>query len=290
MILSQGKCSLTTCTTRYLVAMAAADLLVIISEVILRQLRFYYYPLCFLDITPVCSVINVLIRASIDCSVWFTVTFTFDRFVSFCCHKLKTNYCTGKNASAILSTTGILLCLKNVPWYFRFEPKKMIRNIPFYCRNKRSYFTDSRWIGFSSFAVALTPLVPFVFIVFLNVLTIARILFTSRVRKGLRGQRKEERQSDPEMKSRIKAVTLLFTISGNFIVLWLLYVLYILDVLDPYFKGDDYEIFEQVGYMLRNVSCCTNTLIYMVTLSKFRAQFKRVLKYPVSRIIELVTA
>ncbi|XP_072450626.1 probable G-protein coupled receptor 139 [Chiloscyllium punctatum] len=250
MILAQGKCGLATCTARYLVAMAAADLLVIISEVILRQLRYYYYPVCFLDITAVCSVINVLIRSSIDCSVWFTVTFTFDRF----------------------------------------EPKKIIGNIPFNCRNKRSYFTDSRWIGFRSFAVALTPLGPFFFIVFLNVLTIARISFkSSQVRKGLKGQSKEGNQVDPEMKSRIKAVILLFSISGNFILLWLLYVLYILDV-PEHLNDYDYEIFEQVGYMLRNVSCCTNTLIYMATLPKFRAQFNRVVKYPVSRIIELITA
>ncbi|XP_043551084.1 probable G-protein coupled receptor 139 [Chiloscyllium plagiosum] len=290
MIMSQGKCGLGTCTTRYLVAMAAADLLVIISEVILRQLRYYYYPVCFLGITPVCSVIHVLIRASIDCSVWFTVAFTFDRFVSFCCHKLKTKYCTGKNASAILSITSILLCLKNVPWYFTFEPRKIIRNIPFYCKNKGSYYTDSHWIGFRSFAVALTPLVPFFFIVFLNVLTIARILFkSSQVRKGLRGQSKEGNQVDPEMKNRTTAVILLSVISGNFIVLWLLYVLFIVRVPDQ-LNVYDYDIFKQVGYMLRNVSCCTNTLIYMAALPKFRAQFNRAVKYPVSRLIELITA
>ncbi|GCB66591.1 hypothetical protein scyTo_0010120 [Scyliorhinus torazame] len=39
-ILIRGKCGLSSCTTRYLVAMATADLLVIITEVFLwREMR-----------------------------------------------------------------------------------------------------------------------------------------------------------------------------------------------------------------------------------------------------------
>ncbi|XP_072417205.1 uncharacterized protein [Chiloscyllium punctatum] len=219
-VLSQGKCGLSPCITLYLVAMAAADLLAIITNVILHRINDYYFPLNFLSITPVCSVRYVLLRAAIDCSVWFTVSFTFDRFVAICYQKLKTRYCTKKTAAMVLATTGTLLCLKNIPIYFRFKPKVIIDNVPFFCSNKRSYFTDPRWIGFRRFEKVLTPLIPFGLILFLNILTVKHIFKVSRIRKGLKCQNKALDHSDPEMGNRRKSVILLFSISGSFILLW----------------------------------------------------------------------
>ncbi|XP_067865111.1 probable G-protein coupled receptor 139 [Heterodontus francisci] len=181
-ILSRGKCGLSTCTTRYLVAMAIMDLLLIITEIILWRIRYHYFPGSFLNITPVCSVNIVLLRAATDCSVWFTVTFTFDRFVAICCQKLKSKYCTKKTAAVVLATTCILLCSKNIPFYFRYEPGEIIDN----------------------------------------------------------------------------------------------------------FDDDSRYIIQQVGYMLHNLSCCTNTFIYVVTQSKFREQVKSAVKYPVTSIIQLM--
>ncbi|XP_067865914.1 probable G-protein coupled receptor 139 [Heterodontus francisci] len=278
-ILSRGKCGLSTCTTRYLVAMAMADLLVIIIEVILFKISYYYFPVCFLDITPVCSVNGVLNRAATDCSVWFTITFTFDRFVAICCQKLKTKYCTKRTAAVVLATTCILLCLKNVPFYFAYEPGVIIDNVPWGCFTKSSYYTDPGWVGFDRFDTVLIPLLPFALILLLNALTVRHILVASRVRKGLRGQSKGENRSDPEMESRRKSVILLFTISGNFILLWLVYVLYFFNI-GYHFDDDSSYILEEFGYMLQNLSCCTNTFIYVVTQSKFREQVKSAVKYP----------
>ncbi|XP_067865135.1 probable G-protein coupled receptor 139 [Heterodontus francisci] len=285
-ILSRGKCGLSTCTTRYLVAMATADLLVIITEVILNQINSLYFPVCFLDITPVCSVNSVLLRAATDCSVWFTVTFTFDRFVAICCQKLKTKYCTEKTAAVVLATTCILLCSKNIPFYFIYEPGEIIDNVPWFCDIKSSYFREPGWVGFDMFDPVLTPLLPFALILLFNALTVRHILVASRVRKGLRGQSKGENRSDPEMESRRKSVILLFTISGNFILLWLVYVLNDFNI-GYHFDDDSSYIFEEVAFMLQNLSCCTNTFIYMVTQSKFREQVKIAVKYPVTSIIQL---
>ncbi|XP_038654756.1 uncharacterized protein LOC119966865 isoform X2 [Scyliorhinus canicula] len=44
-ILSHGNIGLSTCTTRYLLAMAMADLLVIITEVIFNRINSYYFPI-----------------------------------------------------------------------------------------------------------------------------------------------------------------------------------------------------------------------------------------------------
>ncbi|XP_067865068.1 probable G-protein coupled receptor 139 [Heterodontus francisci] len=291
-ILSRRKCGLSTCTTHYLVAMAMADLLFIITEVILYRIIYYYFPGSFLHITPVCSVIVILCRAATDCSVWFTITFSFDRFVAICCQKLKTKYCTEKTATVVLTTTCILFCSRNVPMYFISEPRSIINNLPWGCYIKPSYFTEPRWVGYDWFDKVLTPLSPFVLILLLNALTVRHILVASRVRKRLRGQRKGENHSDPEMESRRKSLILVFTISGSFIFLWLVNVLeflyYNIAGRDPRYYNNSEYIFHQVGIMLLNLSCCTNTFIYGATQSKFREQVKSAVKYPVTSITQLI--
>jgi len=178
----RGKCGLSTCTTRYLVAMAMSDLMFIITEVILRRVIYHYFGYSFLDITPVCSVLIVLRGAARDCSVWFTVTFSFDRFVAICCQKLKSKYCTGKTAAVVLGAISILLCLKNIPLYFTLEPGEIINNVPWFCINNPSQYTDPRWVGFDWFDTVLTPLLPFGLILLINSLTVRHILMASRVR------------------------------------------------------------------------------------------------------------
>ncbi|XP_078087827.1 putative G-protein coupled receptor 139 [Mustelus asterias] len=289
-ILSRGKCGLSICTTRYLVAMATADLLVIITDVLMRRISYYYFPQCFLYITPVCSINAVLFCAAADCSVWFTVAFTFDRFVTVCCQKLKAKYCIEKTAAIVLATTGILLCLKNIPWYFTKELGEIINNIPWFCNRKPSFYTETAWVAFDWFDTVLTPLLPFVLILLLNTLTVSHILMVSRVRKGLRGQSQGDDHSDPEMESRRKSVILLFTISGSFILLWTLYVMYFLyyNITGTNPRDFTYSefIFQQIGYVLRGLSCCTNTFIYGVTQSKFREQVRKSVKYPVALIMK----
>uniref|UniRef100_UPI00398ED346 probable G-protein coupled receptor 139 n=1 Tax=Pristiophorus japonicus TaxID=55135 RepID=UPI00398ED346 len=291
-VLSRGKCGLSTCTTRYLVAMAAADLLVVIAEVILRWINRYYFPWSFLDITPVCTVIYLLSRVSADCSVWFTVTFTFDRFVAICWQKLKTKYCTGRNAAVVLGTSCILLSAKNIPHYFTIVPGYIIDNVQWFCLSMPAYYTEPGWLGFDWFDTVLTPLLPFAVILLLNALTVRHILVASRVRKRLRDESKGENGSDPEMESRRRSVILLFTISGSFILLWLIIVIdflyYIIAGKNPSDYSDSLYTFAQVGFILRNLSCCTNTVIYGVTQSKFREQLKSAVKYPFTSIIKLI--
>ncbi|XP_072423127.1 probable G-protein coupled receptor 139 [Chiloscyllium punctatum] len=293
LILSCGKCGLSSCTTQYLVAMATADLLVIITSVILWRISYYYFPGSFLDITPLCSINSVLVSAATDCSVWFTVTFSFDRFVAICCQKLKLKYCTGKNAAMVLAATSILFCFKNVPWYFTYESLVIIDNVPWFCAAKASYYSDPGWVGFDWLVTVLTPFLPFALIMLLNALTVRHILVASRIRKRLRGQSKGESHSDPEMESRRKSMILLFTISGSFILLWSVHVIeflyYTILGIDPQRDYNDSEyVFKQVGWMMRDLSCCTNTFIYGVTQSKFREQVKSVVKYPVVLIFHFI--
>ncbi|XP_067864795.1 probable G-protein coupled receptor 139 [Heterodontus francisci] len=290
-MLSRGKCRLSTCTTRYLVAMATADLLLIITVVILREISHYYFLGSFLDITPVCRVIIALLRAARDFSVWFTIAFSFDRFVVICCQKLKTKYCTEKTAAVILAMTCILLCLKNIPFCFLYEPALIVFNVPLLCYPKSKNYTEPGWMVYHWFNTVLTPLLPFVLILLINSLIVGHILLTSRVRKGLRGPIKGENHSDPEMESRRKSVILLFIISGSFTLLWLTFVAeffkYGIAGTTPNYYNDSVLVFRNVGFMLQNLNSCTIEFIYMVTQSKFREQFMVAVKYPVVSIIQL---
>ncbi|XP_038644618.1 probable G-protein coupled receptor 139 [Scyliorhinus canicula] len=288
LVLLRGKCGLSSCSTRYLLAMASGDLMFIIIEIGLWQLRFHYYPQSFLILTPVCSVVHALREAAVDLSVWFTVMFTFDRFVAICSHKLKATYCTNKTAVTVLATTTILFCLKNVPVYFQFKHVKIIDNVPWGCSLKYGYFTDTRWRSFAVLSMALTPMIPIALILILNALIFRRILMVSRARNSFKGQKKGDKESDPEIESRKTTVILLFSISMSFIILWSPYVLHLLKVLKTLLDGSEYHTFRSVAFLLRNLSCCTNTFIYVVTQPKFREELKRMLKYPFPSIASYI--
>ncbi|XP_072418116.1 probable G-protein coupled receptor 139 [Chiloscyllium punctatum] len=292
-ILSGGKCGLSICITRYLIAMATADLLVIVTYVIVWRIISYFFPGAFLFFHASCSVNLVLSRVAIEGSVWYTVTFTFDRFVAICCQILKRKYCTERTATAILSTISILVCLKNIPHYFAVEPGVFINNVPTFRVEKKSYYTEIGWVIFDWFVTASTPLIPFALILILNILTVRYIFVASRVRKQLRGRNKAENHSDPEMESRKKSAILPFTISGNLLLLWLTYliefVFYNVTGTDHRDYSDTEYILQQAGYILMNLSCCTNTFIYVVTQSKFRSQFLSMVKYPITSVVQLIS-
>ncbi|XP_078082247.1 putative G-protein coupled receptor 139, partial [Mustelus asterias] len=288
-ILSRGKCGLSQCITQYLVAMAVADLLVVIFDVILYRISYIYFRGSFLDITPVCCVIIVLLNASTDTSVWLTVTFTFDRFVAVCCQKLKKKYCSKEMSAVIIVTVCLLSLLKCIPWYFVFGPQVIINNIPWDCVVKPHYFSSFWWALFAWLHRIFTPLLPFALILLLNVLTIRHILGASRVRRRLRHHSNGENDNDPEIKSRRKSIILLFAISGSFILLWMTGVLYFLLLRITgayYYKGpfDPVFILQQTARMLQLLSCCTNTCIYTVTQTKFREELRNAVLYLFTRI------
>ncbi|XP_067836324.1 probable G-protein coupled receptor 139 [Heptranchias perlo] len=292
-ILSRGKCGLSKCISRYLLGMAAADLLVVITDPILTRVGLSYFPNSFLFITPVCRPIMFLGSAATVVSVWLTVAFTFDRFVAISCENLKTKYCTEKMAAVVIGTVSVLGCSESVPWYFIYETYLIIDNVPRDCVFKLNFRTSPVWTAFEFVHLILTPCVPFFLILLLNVLTVRRILAASRVRRGLRGRSNGENHKDPEMENRKKSIILLFSISGSFILLWVTQVINniyrrITDI--RYFNSftDPRYITEATSGMLQLLSSCTNTCIYVLTQAKFREELKNAVKYPLNLIVKLV--
>ncbi|XP_048456425.1 probable G-protein coupled receptor 139 [Rhincodon typus] len=293
LILSQRKCGLSRCITHYLVAMAVADLLVIFTDVILFTVIPIHFPGTYLETTPARSILHVLLYAATDVSVWFTVSFTFDRLVVICCQKMKTKYCTERTAGVVIKTVSVLFCLKNIPWYFVYEPEYIIDNVPWGGIPSRRFYTETMWITFHSLSIMLTPFLPFILIVLLNALTVRHILMTSRIRRKLLDHSKSENHTDQEMESRRKSIILLFTISGSFILLWMTNVAFFLyghisNTYDYTGPHDPAYITEQSGYMLQLLSTCTNTCTYVVTQTKFREQLKNAIKYPFTAIGKLL--
>ncbi|XP_067869841.1 probable G-protein coupled receptor 139 [Heterodontus francisci] len=294
-ILSRGRCGLSRCITRYLISMAVSDILVIFTGVILNQIRGIYFPVCFLTITPACSTRAVLTYAARTSSVWLMVTFTCDRCVAICSQKLKTKYCTEKTAAVVIGMVCALSCLKNIPCYFIYEPLYIINSVPLFCSIKLIYYTSPAWAAFDWQDRILTPCVPFFLILLLNAQTIRHILAASKGRRRLRTHSNGENQSDPEMESRRKSIILLLSISGSFILLWMMYVinlLYVRFTNGNYFAGSNFTdprfILQESGYMLQLFSCCTNTCIYAGTQSKFREELKKAAKYPLKLIWKFI--
>ncbi|XP_067909660.1 G-protein coupled receptor 15-like [Heterodontus francisci] len=292
-ILSRRKCGLSKCITVHLVGMAVADLLVVITDPILYWIVLIYFPGSFLRITPVCSLIIFLLFASTAVSVWLTVTFTFDRFVAICCEKLKTKYCSEKTAAVVVGTVSVLGCLESLPWYFTLLQECNINNVPMGCANKLSFYTSTIWGAFELFHLIFTPCVPVFLILLLNVLTVRRILFSSKVRRGYRRHSNAENHKDPEMENRRKSIILLFCISGSFILLWvtrLVFNIYtrIADIQSYSSFTDPVFITDRTAMMLQLLSSCTNTCIYTVTQTKFRQELKMAVKYPLNLIVKFV--
>ncbi|XP_041035236.1 probable G-protein coupled receptor 139 [Carcharodon carcharias] len=262
--------------------MAKADLLVVFFDLILRQIPIVYSEqFYFLQSIPVCNIHAVLLYAATDCSVWFTVAFTFDRFVAICCQKLKSKYCSKKTAAVVLGTVTVLSCLKNIFWYFMLTGLYWFGNEPWFCSVKIHVEDSPVWTTIEFLHHILTPCVPFVLILLLNVFTIRHILVTSRARRRLRGNNSGESCKDPEMESRQKSIILLFVISSNFILLWSLIMVF--SIWRRMFRLGYTSIFlhyfvQELGFMLQLLSCCTNTCIYAVTQKKFREQLQNVLK------------
>ncbi|XP_078251386.1 putative G-protein coupled receptor 139 [Rhinoraja longicauda] len=286
-ILCRGKCGLTRGITRYMVAMAISDLLVVILQVLLKEIYIPYNPTSFLSRNTVCPSYVYLRILILDNSVWLTVSFTFDRFVSICCPKLRLTYCTGRTATLVIVSLCALSLLKYIPFHFMYEPRFIIDNVNWGCRPKSSYFTSNWWVFFSWMCNISLSFLPFVLILFLNGLTVRNIVAANRVRRRL----KSLDGKDTEAENRRNAIVLLFTVSGTYILLWTTGpVTYICTRITINFVGSDLtspsSIANEVGILLIRVSCCVNTSIYAMTQSKFRRELKNGVKLLTSFLIK----
>lgn len=266
--------------------MALADLSVVLTDVILQQIVPLYTVNIFFFHIRLCGLIDCLTHAATDLSVWFTVAFTFDRFVAISCRELKAKYCRVRTAAAVLGVVCALSILKNIPWYFRYKPLFFFL-IPLFCIVDLSYYTSPLWKMFDLMNLITTPLLPFLLILLFNALTVRCIVLASRARRRLRKDGGAESQPDAELENRRKSVILLFSISASFVLLWTTHAVYriherltINHILHRLVKQRLPDLVAYLGPMLQLLGTCSNTCIYVVTQNKVRQQLKKVLLYP----------
>lgn len=247
-----------------------------------RSIIFTCTPI-FLHITPICALTTVFKIASRDCSVWLTVAFTLDRYIAICCQNISKKWCTKRTATITIVLVSVLSCVRCIPFYFEAEPLAVIDRVPWRCIKVPEYFTSPLWKAHELFDSIITPLLPISFILLLNFLTVRHIIAANRVRRGLRSN--SENQKDSELDNRRKSMILLFAVSANFILLWMPYLIHSMTwqavnfaYTDKYMNTPIY-IFQQCGAMLLYLCSCTNTCIYGLTQRKFREELKNGMRY-----------
>ncbi|XP_072356577.1 probable G-protein coupled receptor 139 [Scyliorhinus torazame] len=292
-VLCRGKCGLSKCISFYMLAMATADLLVMIINVMVNHIFSYNFPLSFLSHTPVCKSILYLATVALELSIWFTVSFTIDRFAVICCQKFKAKYCTERTVVVVITIFSVLVVLKNVPFFFAYEPQQIIDNMQWGCRSGVAFFSSPIGATFFWFHITCKVCLPFTLIVLFNSLTSRRIIMASRTRKKLRSDKAEEK-SDAEIENRRKSIILLFTVSGTFLLVWLTAVVSFVTtglITPRSYRGDrtnpDY-IASESRNMLKFLSSCLNPWIYAATQRKFREDLKKVLKSPCTLILRCI--
>ncbi|XP_043539644.1 probable G-protein coupled receptor 139 [Chiloscyllium plagiosum] len=284
-ILSRGQCGLSQCITYYLVAIAVADVLFIITGCVLNRIVRKYFINSVLSTTPGCSLSTVLVYATQDSSVWLTVAFTFDRFVAICSQRMKNRYCTEKTATMVVGIVCALSCITNVPLYFVYKPLFTMDSVPWFCAVQDTFYTSSIWKAYHWLDQILTPFLPFFLILLFNILTIRHIKVASRARKRLCSTRLGE---DTELASRKRSIVLLFAISLSFLLLWATYVghfLYVRVTGERYITSMDFNdpeyIFQEMTNLLQLLSSCNNVFIYVVSQNKFQEETKKLLLSPI---------
>ncbi|XP_069769314.1 probable G-protein coupled receptor 139, partial [Narcine bancroftii] len=282
-ILSRGKCGLSKCTARYLAGMAMADLISVVSGVLLDQINNIYHYSRYLLITPICTL-NLVVRLSaMDASVWLTVVFTFDRSIAICSQKLKERYCTERTAAVLTVLVPIVTCARFVPCYFAVQPLYVIDRVPWYCIQNDEFVASPLFQAYRVFISIMTPLLPFCLIVLFNGLIISHIIFVNKLRRKLRNSSGSQR--DSEVEHRRKSMILLFALSINFIFLWIPFTIFNLKwEYENYFYANKYlntptYVLQQCGFMLQFLSTCTNTCIYTLSQREFRKQLQNGVKY-----------
>ncbi|XP_078272240.1 putative G-protein coupled receptor 139 [Rhinoraja longicauda] len=275
--------------------MAVADLMILIFHTVLYQIINGYFPYSIFNYTSVCKVVLTLHFVSLDCSVWLTVAFTFDRYVAICHQSLRARYCTERNATVVIMVVLCSSIVENIPYYFIYEPREVIDNVEWACYVKSSFYTTHIWTVFLWVETILAPFAPYVLILLLNSLTIRLIVLSNRVRSGLRGNKSTAKNTDLETENRRKSIVLLLAISGSFILLWMVNLICFISVqfTDAQFLEANYDdpftIAELSGYMLKFFSSCTNTFIYALSQRKFREELKNVITYPVVLVAKVIS-
>uniref|UniRef100_UPI00398E4EFE arg8-vasotocin receptor-like n=1 Tax=Pristiophorus japonicus TaxID=55135 RepID=UPI00398E4EFE len=272
-------------------AMAIADLMVCIFNITVESIFRFHFTDSFLSYTYACRLSGFIQVVSSQLSVWFTVSFTIDRFIAICCHKLKSKYCTERTATVVITAQFVLSVLMHIPMYFRYDPNYIVDDILWGCRTVTGYVSSPEWTAYKWISSFSSPILPYPVMLLLNCLTVRHILVASRTRRALKSRSNGETSSDPEMKNRRTSIILLFAISGSFIVLTAPITIIHLSVgvteIISFTGSNSLYLAIRITLLLMYSSSCINTCIYALTQRRFREEMQNMVKYPFIIILTL---
>ncbi|XP_072913694.1 probable G-protein coupled receptor 139 [Hemitrygon akajei] len=274
-------CGISKNTTIYLVSMATSDLLVLIFYVGMSRILVPHFPQFFRYYPMACRFELIMMTAVVDCSVWLTVSFTFDRFVAICFQGFKRRYCATKTAALMVSTVYLLTYARNFPYYFTVVPYFVYGGQQIGCKTNPAIYSAPGWKAFYWLRTILTPFAPYVIIVLFNILTIRHILVASRVRQSFHS---DGASRDSEMQNRQRAMVFLFGASASFILLWMSTVgIFLFSRITNRYSfrnyNDPFAVVNEMSRMLRILNCSSSTCMYALSQSKFREELKKFGKF-----------
>ena len=209
-------------TSLYLTALALSDLLVLWTG-LLRRWLIYLFAIDLRDFTQFgCKFHYFIVYVSFQCSSWFLVGVTMDRFISVLLpHKVKI-ICSPTKAGIIVISITTLLCLLNLHWFYGytlvFYPVTNTTGISSCESNKENSYLSflETWQWLDLFIVSLIPIT---ILTFANIAIITRLAIRKHKNRFQvapnSGQATRKREKTSQLTTMLITVNIMFIICST---------------------------------------------------------------------------
>ncbi|XP_060065659.1 FMRFamide receptor-like [Ylistrum balloti] len=218
-----------------------------------------------------CSAIEACLRTFSQLSSWITVAVTVDRYIAVC-HPLKKNqYCTRKNALIIIGIELLVIVAVNIPIIcLEWDDEYSSCVVPGFTQNycfEYGYFID----------LSVYVLIPLGLICVFNVFIIKGIYTSAITRRKMFSINENMANTDATKDSKMKTITILFTISTFFILSFLPFIglSFYAIVLNKHWDEirEQFPIPFAITYIGSVLNHSINFLLYGLSGQRFREKF-----------------
>ena len=289
------RCMRKNSTYVYLAVLAVADTVVLYVGL----LRLWLGELMGQDVRDfadwLCKAVNVLGHAASDYSVWLIIAVTVERYIVVC-HPLKVvNICQGRRALGVVGILALIFLALNLHFIWTVQ----VINFPVdgglvpQCAggDDYRYMIENVWPWVDAFVYSF---IPFLIIVFLNILIIRQVILAKRLRfnmtyeqsiqcRGKPGNKKDRRSSSTSHESS-RLTVMLLCISFTFLVTTLPMNLTLIPITFGKTDKDSdirhllrLRLVRTITELLMYLNHSINFYLYCATGRKFRQQLCRLL-------------
>ncbi|XP_063810913.1 probable G-protein coupled receptor 139 [Pseudophryne corroboree] len=283
-VLWRGSLDMTKSIVYYLVALALANLLLILVVTIFRDIFYFYVDITLWWPQPSCGVSNWIYFTCVYSLTWLTVAFSVDRYVIVCCMKLKLRFCKPSVTRWVIVGVYVGAFLVAMPTFWMYVPVLTTRpdgSVFHICSLHRNLSSIPFLSVYDHIQTTVWIILPLISLVLTNGLTVWYITITTRTRQSLKVGSAGNQGDDPEVGRRKKSVTLLAMISLSFLGHWLPKMVVKVIERFTYPPVNRYDFYHPVNVtrMLCNMlivfSSFSNVCIYSLTITKFRQELFR---------------